>query len=107
MGYVITGIVSVIAGMLVFLLQSQIKENRRLVKEREDAKEQKDTALENGVRQLLSVRLEEMYDKYAESDSIPRRAHSRWCKLHAAYKGLHGNGTFDHMHQEMNGKHII
>lgn len=107
MGYVITGIVSVIVGMLVFLLQSQINENRRLVKEREEAEAKKETALENGVRQLLSVRLEEMYDKYADSDSIPRRAYSRWGKLHAAYKGLNGNGTFDHMNHEMNAKHII
>ena len=91
----------------MFILQSQIKENRRLVKEREEAKAQKETALETGVRQLLSVQLEEMYDKYANSDTIPMRAHSRWGKLHAAYKGLHGNGTFDHMNHEMDNKHIV
>lgn len=107
MGYIITGIVSVVSAVLVFILQSQIKENRKLVREREEAKAQKETALETGVRQLLSVQLEEMYDKYAESESIPRRAYTRWGKLHAAYKGLHGNGTFDHMNQEINEKHVI
>ena len=97
---------SVASAMLVFILQSQIKENRRLVKEREEEKIKKDSALENGVRQLLSVRLEEMYDKYADCDEIPKRAYSRWKKLHKAYKGLNGNGTFDHMDFEMTNKHI-
>lgn len=106
MSYVITILTSVASAMLVFILQNQIKENRRLVKQREEELAKKESALENGVRQLLSVRLEEMYDKYSGSDTIPKRAYSRWCKLHKAYKGLNGNGTFDHMNEEMTEKHI-
>lgn len=104
---VIVGFVStVISAVLIFVLQSQIKENRELRKAREKQEAIRETALENGVRQLLSVRLEEMYDKYAEEDTIPRRAYGRWMKLHRAYKDLNGNGTFDHMNQEMLNKHI-
>ena len=97
---------SVVSAILVFILQTFIKENRDLKKDKEEKEKQRETALENGVRQLLSVRLEEMYDLYAESDEIPRRAYSRWMKLHKAYKGLNGNGTFDHMKEEMQEKHI-
>lgn len=97
---------SVVSAVLIFVLQAQIKENRALRQEREKQEAKKESALENGVRQLLSVRLEEMYDKYAEEDTIPKRAYSRWMKLHAAYKDLNGNGTFDHMKQEMSEKHI-
>lgn len=103
---VLTFVSGITSAVLIFVLQSQIKENRELRKEREKQEAKKESALENGVRQLLSVRLEEMYDKYADETTIPKRAYSRWMKLHAAYKDLNGNGTFDHMKQEMSDKHI-
>ena len=106
MGYIITITVSVVSAMLVFILQGVMRENHRLKVEKDKERETEATALETGVRQLLSVRLEEMYDMYAESPTIPRRAFSRWMKLHDAYKGLHGNGTFDHMKEELENKHI-
>lgn len=113
MGYVITIICSVVSAMLVFLLQSQIKENRRLANEKEEERAKaennrikRDEAIETGVRQLLSVQLEELYDRYSDTNAIPGRAHSRWKKLYDAYKGLHGNGTFEHMNVEMESKHI-
>ena len=107
MAYIITGIVSLITAMLAFLLQSVIRENRELKHKKEDAESRRETAIETGVRQLLSVVLEEMYDRYSDSPTIPRRAYDRWMKLHSAYKGLHGNGTFDHMKSELEEKHII
>lgn len=107
MEYVISIATSIVSAMLIFILQSQIKENRKLKKEKEDKEKQKESALENGVRQLLSVRLEEMYDRYADSETIPRRAYDRWKKLHKAYKELNGNGTFNHMDEEMDEKHIV
>lgn len=107
MEYAITIAISVTSAMLVFILQSVLKENNRLKEEREVEKKNKETALETGVRQLLSVRLEEMYEKYSECENITTRVHDRWRKLHSAYKGLHGNGTFDLMDKEMNDKHIV
>lgn len=107
LAYIVTIATSVASAMLIFILQSLIKENRKLKKEKEESEKQKESALETGVRQLLSVALEELYNMYAESDSIPRRAYERWKKLHGAYKGLHGNGTFTHMDSEMDEKHII
>lgn len=107
MEYLITILVSLVSGVLVFILQSVIRENRELKHRKDTDTECRERALENGVRQLLSVRLEELYDQYADSESIPRRAYDRWMKLHAAYKGLHGNGTFDHMKEELKEKHII
>lgn len=107
MEYLITILVSLVSGVLVFILQSVIRENRDLKRAKDKETQERERALENGVRQLLSVRLEEIYDQYADSDSIPRRAYDRWLKLHKAYKGLNGNGTFDHMKAEIEEKHII
>lgn len=107
MEYVLTGIVSLVAAMLAFILQSVIRENKELKRKKDEAEKTRETSLETGVRQLLSVRLEEIYGQYAASNTIPRRAYDRWMKLHSAYKGLHGNGTFNHMKTEIEEKHII
>lgn len=107
MEYVITVLVSLVSGILLFILKDVIKENRELKKTQDVETQTITSALQNGVRQLLSVRLEELYDQYADTDTIPRRAYDRWMKLHAAYKGLKGNGTFDHMKEEIEEKHII
>ena len=114
MEYLFSGMVSLAVAMLAFLLQSQIKENRKLIEKQEAEKAQKEAeraakeeAIINGLRQLLSVRMEEMYDRYEESSTIPRRAYSRWMKLHLAYKALNGNGTFEQMKEELKSKHII
>lgn len=106
MDYLITIIITIVSGVLVFILQSVIRENRELKRKKDTETQEREKALENGVRQLLSVRLEEIYDQYADSDVIPRRAYDRWMKLHTAYKGLHGNGTFDHMKAELEEKHV-
>lgn len=103
----ISVISTVVSGVLVFMLQQSMRENRVLKKEKEEASAVWRTAVEDGLRQLLSVKLEELYDKYAESETIPRRVYSRWTKIHMAYKKLHGNGTFDHMHEELDEKHIV
>lgn len=107
MDYIITILISLVSGVLVFILQSVIRENRELKHKKDEETQERERALENGVRQLLSVTLEEIYDQYADSDTIPRRAYDRWMKLHKAYKGLHGNGTFDHMKEELEEKHIV
>lgn len=107
MDYLITILTSLVSGVLVFILQSVIRENRELKTKKDAEIEEEKTALQNGVRQLLSVRLEEIFDQFADSESIPRRAYDRWMKLHKAYKGLRGNGTFDHMKEELEQKHIV
>lgn len=113
MEYAYSIICSVVATILAFLLKSQIKESRRLAQEKEASRAlaeskraKRDEAIEEGLKQLLSVKLEELYDRYSDSDTIPGRVYSRWKKIHKAYKGLNGNGTFDHMNVEMDQKHI-
>lgn len=107
MEYLITILMTITSGVLVFILQQVIRENVELKRKKDAEVEEETKALQNGVRQLLCVRLEEIYDQYADSETMPRRAYDRWMKLHSAYKGLHGNGTFDHMKEEIEEKHII
>lgn len=97
---------SVVSAMLVFALQGAIREIIKSKNQKDEATSEFNEALENGVRQLLSVHLEELYDRYADCETISIRAYSRWKKLHTAYKGLHGNGTFDHMAEEIENKRM-
>jgi hypothetical protein len=106
MDYIITILISIVSGVLVFILQQVVRENRDLKRKKDAETELETVALRNGMRQLLSDRLEELYDQYCEVDTIPRRAYDRWMKLHAAYKGLRGNGTIDRMKEEIETKHI-
>lgn len=103
----ITILASVAASMLAFILQGFVKENRKLREEKNKIDADRNAALENGVRQLLSTHLEELYEKYNNSPTISRRSYDRCQKLHAAYKGLNGNGTFDRMMEELEEKHIV
>lgn len=113
MQYVFTVVTSVVAAMLVFILQSVIKENSKLKKEKEEAvqkKEQaeadKQTALEDGVVCLLRVKLIEYHTKYMRQDTISSHGFQNWMLMYKAYKGLGGNGMIEHMKDEIEELHI-
>ena len=113
MQYIFTILTSVIAAMLVFILQSVIKENRNLKKEKEEAlkrQEQaqadKQNALEDGVVCLLRVKLIEYHSKYMHQDTISSNGFQNWMLMYNAYKGLGGNGMIEHMKEEIEELHI-
>lgn len=106
MGYIITITVSVTSAMLIFILQSVLKENHRLKQEKEEQKKQKDTALENGVVCLLRVKLIEYHEKYMALGYISSHGLQNWLKMYEAYKDLGGNGMIDHMKAEIEELHI-
>ena len=106
MSYMLTGIVSIAVAMLTFLLQSVIKENRQLKKEKEEKLTEKQTALENGVVCLLRVKLIEYHAKYMKLGYITTHAIQNWLLMYDAYKSLGGNGMVDHMKVEIEELHI-
>ena len=106
MGYIITGMVSLAVMMLAFLLQSQIKENKALKQEKEQATKEREKALENGVVCLLRVKLIEYHAKYMEMGYITTHAYENWMLMYEAYKALGGNGMIDHMKDEIEELHF-
>lgn len=97
-GYIITIILSVVSGLLVFILQSVIRENRQLHKQRKQENAETDQALRNGVLSLLRIQLIEYYDKYMrQKEDIPLYILENWDDMYSAYSALGGNGTIKRM----------
>ena len=61
---------SVVSAMLVFILQSVIKENRTLKQEQTENSSKREKAKEDGIVCLLRVRLIEYHAEYTEKGSI-------------------------------------
>lgn len=106
MEYIVTIAVSVASAMLAFILQSVIRENRKLKQEQEERHTQRETALENGVVCLLRVKLIEYHSKYMQLGYISSNGLRNWLLMYEAYKALGGNGMVDHMKDEIEELHI-
>lgn len=101
MNYVLTGLVTIIAGVLLFILQSVIKENRELKKEKDAAETARVTALENGVVCILRKHLMDEHEIWTARGYITPQALESGLLMYKAYKGLGGNGMIDHMEDEI------
>jgi len=106
MGYIYTILASIVSAMLVFILQSVLKENKKLKQEKEQQAEAREKALENGVVCLLRVKLIEYHTKFMDQGNISTHGLQNWLKMHEAYKALGGNGMIDHMKIEIEELHI-
>ena len=101
MVYILSIVTSVVSAMLIFLLQSQIKENRELKRKHEEQISNRERALEEGVLCLLREMLIQSHSKYTKRGSISSKALESGLLMYAAYKKLGGNGMIDHMKEEI------
>jgi hypothetical protein len=99
---------SVASAMLVFLLQSVIKENKKLkeeqekeVEEKKKADEERIKAIENGLRCLLRKELIADHEKWMTRGYITSKALESGLLMYDSYKELGGNGMIDHMKDEI------
>lgn len=101
MEYVISIATSLVSAMLIWVLQSCMKENRQLKKEKETKQSQRERALENGVVCLLRKQLMDEHTKWMELGYITSKALESGILMYQAYKSLGGNGMIDHMEDEI------
>lgn len=92
---------SVISAMLVFILQSVIRENVRLKKEKDEKQSKHDTAIENGVVCILRKHLMDEHEIWVAKGYITSHALESGLLMYKAYKDLGGNGMIDHMEDEI------
>ena len=92
---------SVVSAMLVFLLQSYIRENRSLKKDKEDARSRHDTAMKNGMVCVLRKHLMDEHETWMAKGYITSHALENGLAMYRAYKDLGGNGMIDHMEDEI------
>lgn len=101
MNYLITILVSIVSGVLVFLLQLVIRENRDLKKKQTEELTSRNNALKDGMVCLLRKNLMEEHEKWIEKKYITSHALENGIAMYKAYKALGGNGMIDHMEEEI------
>lgn len=101
MSYLITAVLSLISGVLAFIVKNLISENTKLRKEKETHDHEKSEALCNGVLQLLKIQIIEYHDKYMAGDNIPPYVYANFDSMYKAYKALGGNGTITRMKEDI------
>lgn len=106
MEYLVPILTSVVSGVLVFILQSVIKENRELKKKKDEADANEQKALKEGVLCLLRAQLIIYHEKYTRNESITPHGLESWQHMYKAYKSLGGNGMIEHMKEEIEELHI-
>ncbi len=98
---VLSIVTSLISGMLLFLLQSYVKENKRLKQDKEDARDKRDKAMQNGMVCVLRKHLMDEHETWTEKGYITSHALENGLAMYKAYKDLGGNGMIDHMEEEI------
>ena len=94
-------ITSVISAMLVFVLQSVIRENAKLKRDKDAERIKHDTAIENGVVCILRKHLMDEHEIWTSKGYITSHALESGLLMYRAYKDLGGNGMIDHMEDEV------
>lgn len=102
MAYVLSACLTMVSGVLVFIITSLLKENRTL----KDEQKKKEDATNEGILCLLRVNLIEYHDRYVPLGAIPSYAYDNWCKMYKAYRTLGGNGMIVGMNEEIEKLHI-
>lgn len=92
---------SVVSAMLIFVLQSVIKENKRMKREKEATDTARTTAIENGLVCILRKHLMDEHEIWMAKGYITPKALESGLLMYKAYKTLGGNGMIDHMEEEI------
>ena len=101
MQYAISVFLSVISGVLVYVVNNLVKENQQLRTAQKDTEQKREKAIAQGVLSLLRIQLIEYYDKYMTGDNIPTYAYENWDDMYKSYESLGGNGLIKHMKEDI------
>jgi hypothetical protein len=94
-------IISVVTGVLGFILQNVIRENVKLKREKDETQRRYNTAMRNGMVCVLRKHLMDDHDYWTEKGYITSHALENGLAMYRAYKDLGGNGMIDHMEDEI------
>ena len=97
MNNVVTVLLTVISGVLVYIIKNLIHTNQELQKE----KKQNNDAISAGVLALLKIQIIEYHDRYMSGSNIPTYVYENFDQLYAAYSALGGNGMIKKMKEDI------
>jgi hypothetical protein len=94
---IITVLLTVISGVLVYIIKNLIHANQELQKEKKNNSD----AISNGVLALLKIQIIEYHDKYMTGNNIPTYVYENFDNLYSAYSALGGNGMIKKMKEDI------
>lgn len=94
-------VTSIVTAILVYVLQSKIKENHELKREQERRKNDHEKAIEEGLVCILRKNLMDEHEAWMAKGYITSHALESGLLMYKAYKTLGGNGMIDHMEDEI------
>lgn len=98
---ILTILTTVISGVLLYVLQNLIKENKKLHQEKEAADSRRRKAMEDGLVCILRKHLMDEHETWMAKGHITSKALESGLLMYKAYKALGGNGMIDHMEEEI------
>ena len=101
MNYIYSAIGSFIVGMLVFFVQSLLRENHKLKQKNKQASTLEHDSIRSGIICILRDTLITNHRKYKQRGSISTNGLQNWLLMFDAYKNLGGNGMVDKMKEEI------
>lgn len=100
--YAITIALSVVSGVLVWVVKGLLSDNRRLRESRKNENVEREKAIKGGVLSLLRIQLIEYHDKYMTRNTVPVYVLDNWDEMFKSYIALGGNGTIKRMNDDIN-----
>lgn len=94
-------ILSIISGLLLYIIKDLLKDNKRLRAERKDENEKRESALKEGMVCLLRVDLIDAHAKYMALGEISTHGYENFEAMYEAYSKLGGNGLVTHMWEDI------
>lgn len=107
MEYIISILLSLVSGLLVFIIKGLLKENHKLRESEKNEAKKRENAIGDALLCLLRVTLIEYHDKYVVDGHIPSYAYDNWTKMYDAYIALGGNGMIVGMNEDIKELTII
>lgn len=101
MEYIFSALASLSVAILGFILQSVIRENRELKRQKDNKCIAEEAAIKDGLQCLLRDRLINNHKKYVDLGHISTHGIQNWLLMYNAYHALGGNGMVDHMKEEV------
>lgn len=101
MQLLINVILSVISGLLLYIIKDLLDDNKHLRAERKKDNEARESALEEGMVCILRVNLIEAHAKYMAMGEISTHGYENFEDMYNAYRKLGGNGLVTHMWEDI------
>lgn len=98
---VISVFTSVLSGILLFVIQRLVTENRKIKEDHRKKEAEHSRSIADGLVCLLRVQLIVYHEKYTSEGSISIHARENWSTMYKAYTGLGGNGMIEGMDREI------